>query len=213
MNIDEKTVEAITKMVIQSIMRKKVLAPIGVSNRHVHIDRFDADVLFGKGYELTKMKDLKQYGQYAAEETVTIKGAKGQIEKVRILGPLRKETQVEISLTDGFKLGVNAPVKESGELNGTPGIEIIGPNGSVKKDKGVIAALRHIHMPPETAQLMGLCDKQIVSVEIGSSLRRSVLNNVLIRVSDQFSLEMHIDTDEANATGSSNNDFATILID
>jgi putative phosphotransacetylase len=194
----EEVIKLVTKIVIDKIKYlENHEIPIGVSNRHVHVSQEDLEKLFGNGYVLTKKSDLKQPGQFAANETVTIRGPKGEFEKVRILGPVRDKSQVEISLTDGFRLGVKAPIKESGELNNTPGIEIIGPKGSVKIPQGTIVALRHIHMTPEYAERMGVKDKEIVEVEtIGD--RRGLLGDVLIRVSNKFDLEMHIDLDEAN---------------
>ena len=132
------------------------------------------------------------------------------IEKVRILGPLRDETQIEVSLTDGFKLGIKAPIRESGKLENTPGIKIIGPKGSVETSKGTIAALRHIHMDKETAKKLELNDKDIVDVEVKGK-RKGILGNVLIRVSDKYVLEMHIDTDEANACCLKNGDLVKII--
>lgn len=207
----EELIKLITKIVIEELGKKDDnLIPIGVSNRHVHLSRKDLDILFGDGYELTKLKDLKQPGQYASEELVTIRGPKGKIDRVRILGPLRNETQVEISLTDGFKLGIKPPVRESGKLKGSAGIEIIGPKGSIVKSQGAIAALRHIHMTPETANKLNLSDKDIVQVEVPGE-RRGILGNVLVRVSDKYALEMHIDVDEANAFKIKNNDTVKIV--
>lgn len=184
--------------------------PIGVSNRHVHLCQEDLDILFGKGYKLTNWKPLMQPGQYASKETVTIIGPKGAIEDVRILGPVRKETQVEISLSDGFKLGIKAPVRESGKIAGTPGVILKGPKGEVKKDSGVIVALRHIHMPPDFARKYGLQDKEMVNVEV-QGIRKLLYRNVLVRVSDAFVPEMHLDMDEANAAGVGNRDLVKIL--
>ena len=190
---------------------EKYKIPVGVSNRHIHLTRQDLDLLFGKGYELTKKSDLKQPGQFAANETVTIRGAKGEFEKVRILGPLRKKTQVEISMTDSFRLGVKAPIKESGKIEGTPGIEIIGPKGNISIDQGTIVALRHIHMTNAQAKSMGVVDGQFVDVQV-SGQRKATISKVLIRVSDSFVLEMHLDTDEANAVGIKNGDFAILKL-
>lgn len=211
MNISqEQLVNIVTKIVMEKMQQDDdILIPIGVSNRHIHLSREDLDFLFGPGYELTKIKDLKQPGQFAAQEVVTIQGPKGSLEKVRILGPLRNETQIEVSLTDGFKLGVKAPIRESGKLEGTPGIKIIGPKGSVETSKGTIAALRHIHMDPETAQKLDLKDKDIVDVEVKGE-RKGILGNVLVRVSDKYVLEMHVDTDEANACCLKNGDLVKI---
>jgi acetate kinase len=173
--------------------------PIAISARHVHLTRETVDVLFGKDYELTEYKPLSQPGQYAANETVTIVGKKNKIENVRILGPLRPKDQVEISKTDEFFLGVDAPIRESGHLDGTPGITLIGTKGTVTLKEGVIIALRHIHMHPSDAELFGVKDHDIVSVEVDDEDRPLTFKNVVIRVSDKFKLEMHIDTDEGNA--------------
>ncbi|WP_434799714.1 phosphate propanoyltransferase [Terrisporobacter vanillatitrophus] len=208
----EQLKKIISKVIIEKLSQEKedILIPIGVSNRHVHLSRKDVNFLFGKGYELTKLKDLKQPGQFAAEEVVTLKGPKGEIEKVRILGPLRENTQVEISVADSFKLGVKPPIKESGKLEDTPGIIIIGPKASVETSKGTIVALRHIHVPTEMAEKLNINDKDIVSVEISGD-REATLGNVLVRVSDKYVLEMHVDMDEANACYLKNGDLVKIV--
>ncbi len=206
----EELIKLITKLVIEQLNKEEVLIPIGVSNRHVHLRREDLDVLFGDGYELTKLRDLKQPGQYASNELVTIRGPKGEFKNVRILGPLREETQVEISLSDGFVLGIKPPIKESGKLKDSAGIEIIGPKGRIIKHEGSIAALRHIHMTPETAKRLKINDKELVDVEI-SGERKAILGNVLVRVSDKYALEMHVDVDEANACNLKNNDTVKIV--
>jgi len=181
-------------------MKKKEFPIIaGVSNRHVHLSREDLDLLFGKGYTLTPTKDLGQPGQFACKEMVTIVGPKGSIENVRILGPERKDTQIEISLTDAFKLGIMPPVRDSGDIEGTPGITIIGPNGKLEKEKGVIIAKRHVHMRPSDAEKFGVKDKDIVKVIVENGDRKLIFDDVLIRVSEKFALEFHVDTDEANA--------------
>ena len=205
----EDLVKLVTRLVVERLQKGPSI-PIGVSNRHIHLCREDMDILFGKDSELTWKKDMKQPGQYACEETVVIRGPKGEFKKVRVLGPLRPETQVEISTTDSFTLGLKAPIRESGKLENTPGIEIIGPAGTVKKDNGVIVALRHIHMTPEDAKAFGVKDKDVVCVTVGDDIRRATLSNVLVRVSDKYSLEMHIDVDEANAVGAKNDDPAYI---
>lgn len=213
MNTQEMTREALVKLITQKVveaLQSGPSIPIGVSNRHIHLCRADMDVLFGAGSELTKKKDLKQPGQYACEETVTIRGPKGELGRVRVLGPLRPETQVEISVTDGFILGVPAPVRESGDLKDTPGIELAGPCGSVQKPYGVIAALRHIHMSPADAARFGVQDKDVVNVSVGDDVRGAILKGVLVRVSDKFELEMHLDVDEANAVSAKNGDYAKI---
>ncbi len=172
--------------------------PVGVSNRHLHLSQADQDRLFGEGYQMTKIKDLSQPGQYACKETVTICGPKGAIEGVRILGPVRSKTQVEILAGDCFKLGVAAPSRISGDLQGSPGITIVGPKGSVQTAEGLIAAQRHIHMTSEDAQRIGVCDGQIVSIQIEGS-RGGSYSNVAVRANDASALECHIDTEEANA--------------
>lgn len=174
--------------------------PVGVSNRHIHLSKDDLYSLFGDWYQLKKAKDLSQPGQYACNETVTICGPKGAIEKVRILGPLRDKTQVEILEGDTFKLGVGTQPRMSGQLKGSPGITIIGPKGSVQLNEGLIIAQRHIHMTPADAERLGVCDKQIVSIEF-NGLRGGILRNVAIRANNASALECHIDTEEANAMG------------
>ncbi len=176
---------------------KKVL--IETSARHIHVSKSDLEALFGEGHELTKIKDLSQPGQFACDERLVIVGPKGEL-GARILGPVRPATQVEISLTDARSIGLNAPIRESGDIAGTLGCKLVNPkNGnSVEIKEGVIAAKRHIHLTPEAAAEMNVVDKEIVSVKI-SSERTAVLGDVVIRVSDKFAPAMHIDTDEANA--------------
>lgn len=206
----EKFVKLITQIVVDKMKDiESYKIPIGVSNRHIHVSQKDLDKLFGEGYNLTKKGELKQPGQFAANETVTIRGPKGEFENVRILGPVREESQVEISITDSFRLGVRPPIKESGQLENTPGLEIIGPKGTVEIPQGTIIALRHIHMTPEQAAKIGVKDKDVVEVETFGD-RQGVLGNVLIRVSNKYSLEMHVDVDEANACSLKNNDFVIL---
>lgn len=176
---------------------------INLSNRHIHLSQEDLKALFGKD-SLTKTKDLLQPGQYATEELVTVKGPKGQIEKVRVLGPVRKETQCEILASDQFKLGVpGCAVRESGQLDGSFPMEVIGPCGSVKKERGLIIAKRHIHMTPADAANFGVADKEVVELEIEGE-RGAVFKNVVIRVNENFALECHLDFDEGNAVGIGN---------
>ena len=208
----EMFVALVTRLVVEELEKFQRSVPIGVSNRHIHLDRKDMDILFGQDSELTFKKELGQPGQYACEETVTLHGPKGELSRVRVLGPLRSESQVEVSVTDGFALGVRPPIRESGRLEGTPGVTIVGPKGTIEKDTGTIAALRHIHLTPEDARRIGVRDKQMVKVEIGG-LRGGIFHNVLIRVSEQFAPEMHIDVDEANAFGVKNGDRAYIIVD
>lgn len=174
--------------------------PVGVSNRHVHLSAEDLEKLFGAGYELTKLKDLSQPGQFACKETVTVCGPKGAIEKVRILGPVRKASQIEILAGDCFKLGVKAPVKLSGDLEGTPGVTLVGPKGSVQTKNGVMVAQRHIHMLPSDAERFGVHDGERVCLEVDGE-RGGILKNTVIRVTDQSGLECHLDMEEANAMG------------
>lgn len=184
--------------------------PVGISNRHIHLSQADLNTLFGEGYSLTKVKDLSQPSQYACKETLTICGPKGAIEKVRILGPARSESQVEILQTDCFKLGISAPVKLSGDLQGTPGITVIGPKGSIFLPKGVIIAQRHIHMTLEEAKRFGVSDGEQVPIQI-EGLRGGTYSNVIIRANNTSSLECHIDTEEANAMNLSSSSKITII--
>ncbi|CAM4270867.1 propanediol utilization protein [Bacillus manliponensis] len=185
--------------------------PIGVSNRHIHVTQEVLEKLFGQGHELTAIKELTQPGEFAAEETVTIKTEKGEITKVRILGPVRKFTQVEISKTDARKLGINVPIRSSGNIEGTPGITIIGPNGTLQIEQGVIIAERHIHMTTEDAKYFGVQDKQYVNVKINGE-RALTFHQVLIRVKDTYALDMHIDTDEANSGNIKTGDFGELIL-
>jgi len=184
--------------------------PVGVSGRHIHLCRADMDILFGEGSELTHKKDLKQPGQFASDEVVTLKGPKGQLNKVRVLGPLRKETQVEISVADGFALGLKAPMRLSGKLEGTPGVEIIGPKGTVQKDYGVIVAQRHIHIMPEDAERFGLKNGDEVDIALKGD-RGGVMSRVVVRAVPNSALEIHVDMEEANAFFLHNDDVVTIV--
>jgi propanediol utilization protein len=181
-----------------SSMSEELRIPISASMRHVHLCRQDVEALFGAGHQLTPAKALSQPGQFACEETVTICGPKGRIERVRVLGPERQETQLEISRTDEFKLGVEAPIRASGEIEGTPGIRLEGPEGAVELEKGVIQAARHIHMTPADGERLGVEDRQWVMVRVGGK-RGIIFDDVLVRVNESYLLDMHLDTDEANA--------------
>ncbi len=173
---------------------------VEVSARHVHLSAEHIKILFGEDYTLTKKKDLSQPGQFACEERVTLVGPKNSIKNVIILGPSRKQTQVEISLTDARTLGVAAPIRESGDLLNSGGCRILGPQGEIELVEGVIAAKRHIHMTPEDAANFGCHDKELVNVKIESNGRTLIFSDVVVRVSPNFSLAMHVDTDEANAS-------------
>ena len=174
---------------------------VETSARHVHVSQEDLETLFGKGYELTKKKDLSQPGQYACEERVTVVGPKKEMAGVSILGPVRPASQVEISLTDARSLGIAAPVRESGDVAGSGACKLVGPAGEVELKEGLIAAKRHIHATPEDAEKLGVADKEIVSVKIDTDGRSLVFGDVVVRVSPKFALAMHIDTDESNAAG------------
>ena len=180
-------------------MAKTVL--VETSAHHVHVTKVHLEILFGEGYELTVKKMLSQPGQYAAEERVTVVGPKRELANVSILGPVRKATQVELSLTDARSIGVSAPVRESGDVAGSGACKLVGPKGEVELTEGVIAAKRHIHMTPADAESYGVKDSQVVSVKIDSNGRSLVFGDVVIRVSDKYALAMHIDTDESNAAG------------
>jgi putative phosphotransacetylase len=174
--------------------------PIEISARHIHLSKPDLEKLFGSGFELTKLHDLSQTGQFAANEIVKLVGPRGPLDGVRILGPVRAQTQVEISETEARHLGLNPPVRDSGNLEGTPGVKIIGPKGEVDLKQGVILALRHIHIDQVTADELGVKNYDRVKVDT-SGMRDLLFENVLVRVDPTFRLAMHIDTDEANAAG------------
>ena len=183
---------------------------VEISARHLHVSQKDLEILFGEGYTLTPKKDLSQPGQFACEEKVTIVGEKGQL-KASILGPVRPETQVEISLTDARSIGALAPIRESGDVAGSGKCKLIGPKGEVELTEGVIAAKRHIHMTVADGERFGIKDKQIVSVKIESEGRSLIFGDVVARVSDSYALAMHIDTDEANAAKIGGNATGEIL--
>ncbi|MBO5023148.1 MAG: phosphate propanoyltransferase [Clostridia bacterium] len=180
-------------------MENKIL--VETSARHIHLSEEHINVLFGEGHQLTVKKELSQPGQFACEEKVTVKGSKGEF-KMSVLGPARKASQVEVSLTDARSIGVTAPIRESGDIAGSGACTLVGPCGSVDIAEGVIAAQRHIHLTPEAAKDLGVEDKEIVSVKL-STPRALVFGDVVVRVSDKFAPAMHIDTDEANAAAAS----------
>lgn len=171
---------------------------IGVSNHHVHLKKEDLENLFGSNYELQPQKELSQPGEFASQEKITLKTEKGTIENVRILGPIRSYTQVEISKTDAFKLGLNPPVRESGDLSGSEAITLVGPKGEVSINEGCIIASRHIHITHADRVKMNLLDVDKVSVRI-NGIKGGIMENVTLKESDNYVLEMHIDTDDANA--------------
>ena len=183
---------------------------IGVSNRHVHLTKEHLEILFGKGYELEKKNDLTQPGQYASNSLVTIKTNKSEIVNVRVLGPVRPYTQVEISKTDAYKLGLNPPVRNSGELDSSSPITIVGPNGTIELDSGCIIAARHIHILPKQMKEYGLEGKETVSVKVDGE-KGGILTNVYLKVSNEAFFELHLDTDDANAHLIKNGDIGEIL--
>lgn len=199
--IAQQSVQAVRQIGVTEVLQKqsRMPIPIGVSAHHVHLTQAHVEQLFGPGHQLTPHSDLSQPGQFACKEIVTLVGPKGAIERVRVLGPVRKESQVEISRTEEFKLGIDAPVRASGDIEGSMGLTLRGPAGSVHLEKGVINALRHIHMSPEDALAFALRDKDIVRVRIEGGPRELIFGDVLVRVHPDFRLDLHIDTDEANA--------------
>lgn len=174
---------------------------VETSARHVHVTEADLETLFGKGYKLTPKKDLSQPGQFACTERVTVVGPKKELANVSILGPTRPQSQVELSLTDARSIGIIAPVRESGDIDGSEPCKLVGPAGEVELKEGVIAAKRHIHLTPKVAAEAGVTDKQIVKVAMGNGGRKLIFDDVVIRVKDTFAPAMHIDTDESNAAG------------
>jgi len=185
---------------------------LNLSNRHIHLSVQDLETLFGKGYQLKKMKDLLQPGQFAAEECIKLVGPKGEFPKVRILGPTRDKTQCEIMYSDAFVLGIiPPPVKESGDLNGSAPMTIVGPKGTITLKEGLIIAKRHIHLDPKTAEAVGVKDKQIVSIEAGIDGRKIIFKDVVIRVKDSFLPECHLDFDEGSAASIKNGDYVKVI--
>lgn len=183
-------------------MSKKFI--VETSARHVHLSQEHLEILFGKGAELTKKKDLSQPGQFACEERVTIVGPKKEMPNVSILGPVRPDTQVELSATDARSIGIAAPIRESGDVKGSGACKIIGPKGEIEINEGVIIAKRHIHLTPEAAAERNVKDKDIVWVKIDTDGRKAILGDVVVRVSDKYAPAMHIDTDESNAVSAFN---------
>jgi putative phosphotransacetylase len=182
---------------------------VGISNKHVHLSDADLAALFGAGHKLTLKKELKQPGQFATEELVDVTGPKGTLKGIRVLGPTRKESQVELAMTDARAIGLSLPVRESGVLDGSPGVKLTGPAGEITLAKGAIIALRHIHLSPAQAQEAGVKDKDWVSVKTSGG-RPLIFEDVLIRSGDAHLREMHVDTDEGNAAGIKNDDMVEI---
>ena len=179
--------------------KEKIL--IEVSARHVHVTTEDLETLFGKGYQLTPKKDLSQPGQYAAAERVDLVGPRSTLKNVSILGPVRAASQVEVSMSDARTLGLNPSIRESGNIDGTIGVQLVGPAGTVTLEKGLIVAKRHVHLTPEAAEAQGVVNGQVVEIKVHTDDRSMTFGDVVIRVSEKFAPAMHIDTDEANAAG------------
>lgn len=184
-------------------MSKKFI--VETSARHIHVTQEHLEILFGKGHELTKKKDLSQPGQFACEERVTIVGPKKELPGVSILGPVRPATQVELSATDARSIGIAAPIRESGDVAGSGACKVVGPCGEIEISEGVIVAKRHIHLTPADAEELGVKDKDIVWVKLDTDGRKAVLGDVVVRVSEKFARAMHIDTDESNAVSAPRN--------
>lgn len=206
----ENIIEVITNIVKEEIFLMDYKVPVGISARHVHLSQEAIEVLFGKGYELTVFKPIKQPNQYASNEFVDLIGSKGEISRVRILGPARKDVQVEISASDARKLGVKPVVRGSGDIANTPSLKLRGPKGEYTIQEGVIVAERHVHMTPANASVVGVADGDKVSVEIEGE-KGGILGNVVVRVSEAYKLELHIDTDDASAFLVSPNSFVKII--
>lgn len=213
MNYTDQELKVLIETIVNAVKEgeKSDEIPVGISNRHIHLSREHVDILFGKDYQLTKLKDLSQPGQYACKEQLTLVGPSMRaIEGVRVLGPERKKSQVEISRTDSFTLKVKPPVRESGDIKGSAPVTIIGPKGIVTLDEGCIIANRHIHMSEDEGKRFGVKDGEYVDVLLNGE-RKSLFYDVQIRVHKDFRLEMHIDTDDANAAGVGNGFKATIM--
>jgi acetate kinase len=193
--------------ITRQLQASQIPIPIGVSAHHVHLSQADVERLFGAGHQLTPRAPLSQPGQFAAEEAVRLVGPRGSIDRVRVLGPARTQTQVEISRTEGYQLGIHAPVRMSGDLDGTPGLILEGTYGQIEAKNGVIYAMRHVHMTPTDAHRLGLQDGDVVRVRAGGE-RELVFGDVAVRVSPKYHLELHLDTDEANAADLNSGDLA-----
>ena len=208
--MDKEKIRVLVEEIVKATLKQPRQIPIAASNRHIHLSPEHVDRLFGKGHQLNKLKDLSQPNQFAAKETVTLIGPKGKIQNVRVLGPARGSTQVEVSLFDGFTLGVKPPIRNSGDIKGSEAITIQGPRGQVTINEGLICAARHIHMHTSDGESFGVSDGDRVQVKVEGE-RGVIFSNVLIRVSPKYKLEMHIDIDEANAANIKNGQLGEIV--
>jgi putative phosphotransacetylase len=208
--MDQTKMREIVREIVVKTLQKPKIVPIAVSNRHIHLSPEHVERLFGRGYKLRKSKDLSQPNQFASLETLTLIGPKGKIQKVRVLGPSRGHTQVEVSLFDGYTLGVKPPIRNSGDIKGSESITIQGPRGQITIKEGLICANRHIHLHTNDSVAFGLKDGDLVQVNV-NGVRGIIFSNVLIRVSPNYVLEMHIDLDEANAANIKNGQIGEIV--
>ena len=209
--LSDEVARRIRERLSPSDLRNRILVPVGVSGRHVHVTGEVVQSLFGRGYQLTVLRELSQPGEFAAEETITIVGPGGRaIERVRVLGPVRPFTQAELARSDGLRLGLDLPVRRTGDIAGTPGITLVGPRGTVVLREGAIRATRHIHMSEDDATRFGLVDGQIVRARSGGPMSL-VFENVLVRAGNSFVLDFHLDTDDANAAGLTNGSMVEVM--
>jgi putative phosphotransacetylase len=209
--ISDEVARRVRDRLEDTLIPGKILVPVGISGRHIHLTREVLESLFGKGYRLGVYRDLSQPGEFAAEERITIVGPSGKaFENVRVLGPERAFTQVELSRSDGIRLGLSLPIRRTGDLSGSPGLTLVGPRGTVQLREGAICATRHIHMTPTDAKRFGLADGQIVRARV-TGYRGLVFDNVLVRVRETFALDFHLDTDDASAAGLDNGSLVEII--
>jgi len=212
MERDTELVEDLAADIAKRLKRSRTPVPIGVSNRHAHVTAEHCAALFGPGAALSRFRDLKQPGQYASHEKIDVVGPQGKVLGVRLLGPCRAKTQIEVSLTEAVTLGLRPPLRESGDLGGSAPLRLVGPRGTLAVREGLIISRRHLHCSPAEAQSLGVANGEVVRVRVGrGGERETVFEQIVVRLSDQFSLELHLDTDEANAAGVKNGDLAYIV--
>jgi len=206
----EQLVRLVTQAVREQLRLQGRLVPVGISMRHIHLSRREVDALFGRTYQLTPLRPLSQPGQFACQECLDVIGPKGVLHKVRILGPERPQAQVELAQTDCRTIGVKAPVRASGNVEGTPGVLLQGPRGVLSLPQGVIIADRHLHMSTAQAAAFGLKDGDTVRIQVGGG-KPGILDGVLVRAGDQYELDLHLDTDDANAFQLKQGQLVTVL--